>query len=60
MDQVQESPVKRLCKAHNRIFVNGQFPGPTLEVTDGDTLEVKVINKAIYNVTMHWYNIHYD
>ncbi|KAJ4807525.1 Laccase [Rhynchospora pubera] len=54
---VQESPVKRLCKAHNRIFVNGQFPGPTLEVTDGDTLEVKVTNKAIYNVTIHWHGV---
>jgi laccase len=57
MVQVQESPVMRLCKAHNRIFVNGQYPGPTLEVADGDTLEVKVTNKAMYNVTIHWYDI---
>jgi len=37
--------------------VNGQFPGPTLEVNNGDTLVVKVTNKARYNVTIHWYHI---
>jgi laccase len=36
------------------ITVNGQFPGPTLEVNNGDTLVVKVTNKARYNVTIHW------
>nr|GMD19121.1 laccase-12-like [Ipomoea batatas] len=39
---------------HNTITVNGQFPGPTtLEVNNGDTLEIKIINKAQYNVTIH-------
>jgi hypothetical protein len=47
--------VKRLCKTHNTITVNGQYPGPTLEINNGDTLVVKVINKARYNVTIHWY-----
>jgi len=37
--------------------VNGQFPGPTLEINNGDTLVVKVTNKARYNVTIHWYDI---
>lgn len=54
MKQIQATPVKRLCKTHSSITVNGMFPGPTLEVKDGDTLEVKVINKARYNVTIHW------
>lgn len=31
------------------------YPGPTLEVNNGDTLVVKVTNKARYNVTIHWY-----
>ncbi|KAF7830909.1 laccase-5-like [Senna tora] len=54
---VQASPVKRLCKTHNTITVNGQFPGPTLEINNGDTLVVKVINKARYNVTIHWHGV---
>lgn len=47
--------MNRLCKTHNIITVNGMFPGPTLEVNNGDTLVVKVKNQAKYNVTIHWY-----
>ncbi|CAA2953602.1 laccase-3-like [Olea europaea subsp. europaea] len=54
---VQATPVKRLCSSNNIITVNGQFPGPTLEVRDGDTLVIKVINSARYNVTLHWHGI---
>ncbi|KAJ7963913.1 Laccase [Quillaja saponaria] len=54
---VQAKPVNRLCNIHNSIIVNGQFPGPTLEVNNGDTLIVKVINKAQYNVTIHWHGV---
>ncbi|VAH81363.1 unnamed protein product [Triticum turgidum subsp. durum] len=54
---VQETPVKRLCEEHNIITVNGQFPGPTLEVREGDTLVVNVVNQAQYNVTIHWHGI---
>ncbi|KAI3749844.1 hypothetical protein L2E82_20461 [Cichorium intybus] len=54
---VQETPVKRLCRTKNVITVNGQFPGPTLEVSDGDTLVIKVLNNARYNVTIHWHGI---
>ena len=53
--KVQETPVKRLCNTLNIITVNGQFPGPTLEVREGDTLVVNVVNRAQYNVTIHWY-----
>ncbi|XP_027336200.1 laccase-12-like [Abrus precatorius] len=54
---IQATPVKRLCKTHNTITVNGQYPGPTLEISNGDTLVVKVTNKARYNVTIHWHGI---
>ncbi|WJZ89167.1 hypothetical protein VitviT2T_008405 [Vitis vinifera] len=42
-----------------RKLVTGQrkFPGPTLEVRDGDTLVIKVVNSARYNVTLHWHGI---
>ncbi|KAJ6878305.1 laccase-5-like [Populus alba x Populus x berolinensis] len=51
---IQAKPVKRLCRTHNTITVNGLFPGPTLEVRDGDTLVIKAVNNARYNVTLHW------
>ncbi|KAI7749879.1 hypothetical protein M8C21_019764 [Ambrosia artemisiifolia] len=54
---VQATKVKRLCETHNSITVNGQFPGPTLEVNDGDTLVIHVTNKARYNVTIHWHGV---
>ncbi|KAL3524014.1 hypothetical protein ACH5RR_016848 [Cinchona calisaya] len=54
---IQATPVKRLCKTHNTITVNGQYPGPTLEVNNGDTLEIKVVNKARYNLTIHWHGV---
>ncbi|CAN4098695.1 unnamed protein product [Withania somnifera] len=52
---VQENSFTRLCRTKNIITVNGQFPGPTLTVRNGDTLLVTVFNRARYNVTIHWY-----
>ncbi|KAL1542920.1 Laccase-5 [Salvia divinorum] len=54
---IQATPVKRLCKTHNTITVNGMYPGPTLEVENGDTLVVNVVNRARYNVTIHWHGV---
>ncbi|KAF7147128.1 hypothetical protein RHSIM_Rhsim03G0147700 [Rhododendron simsii] len=54
---VQATPVKRLCNTHSTITVNGQYPGPTLEVNNGDTLVVNVVNRAQYNVTIHWHGV---
>jgi len=54
---LQSKSVKKLCGTHNIITVNGQFPGPTLHVRNGDTLIVKVYNKAQYNATIHWHGV---
>ncbi|KAL0919559.1 hypothetical protein M5K25_011659 [Dendrobium thyrsiflorum] len=54
---VQETQVNKLCNTHNIITVNGQFPGPTIEIRNGDTLVVSVVNRARYNVTIHWHGI---
>ncbi|XP_051132278.1 laccase-3-like [Andrographis paniculata] len=54
---VQQTPVNRLCRTRSIITVNGQFPGPTLEVRDGDTLVINVINAARYNITLHWHGV---
>ncbi|KAK6934728.1 Multicopper oxidase, N-terminal [Dillenia turbinata] len=51
---IQSKPVKRLCRTHDIITVNGEFPGLTLEVHNGDTLVIKVQNSARYNITLHW------
>ncbi|KAI3678543.1 hypothetical protein L6452_37839 [Arctium lappa] len=53
--KVQELAARRLCRNHRVVTVNGQFPGPTLEVQNGDSLVVKVTNAAPYNVTIHWH-----
>ncbi|KAK1756796.1 multicopper oxidase [Echria macrotheca] len=39
------------------IKVNGQFPGPTLEFTEGDHVEVLVHNKMPFNTTVHYHGI---
>ncbi|GJN07192.1 hypothetical protein PR202_ga25000 [Eleusine coracana subsp. coracana] len=54
---VKEAAVTRLCKSQNIMTVNGQFPGPSLEVNEGDCLVVKVTNKGPYNVTVHWHGV---
>ncbi|CAI0416164.1 unnamed protein product [Linum tenue] len=54
---IQPTRVKRLCKTHNAITVNGMFPGPTLEVNNGDTLVVNVVNQIKYNITIHWHGV---
>jgi len=44
----------RLCKEILVTVVNGQLPGPTIEVRDGDKVTVHVVNSSPYNVTIHW------
>ena len=41
------------------ILVNGQYPGPTIEVYENDTIKVNVVNKMISEgVSIHWHGIH--
>ncbi|TVU27489.1 hypothetical protein EJB05_30103 [Eragrostis curvula] len=54
---IQEAAVTRLCNSRKIMTVNGQFPGPALEVNEGDCLAVKVTNKGQYNVTVHWHGV---
>ncbi|KAK8939544.1 Laccase-3 [Platanthera guangdongensis] len=54
---VQAKQVQRLCGAHTIVTVNGQFPGPTLVVRDSDSLVIKVVNNAKYNISIHWHGI---
>lgn len=54
---VQNTPYTRLCSTKNILTVNGQFPGPTLYVTKGETIVVDVYNRADYNITIHWHGV---
>ncbi|MQM11267.1 hypothetical protein Taro_044172 [Colocasia esculenta] len=55
--QVQATPVERLCNTRSIITVNGMFPGPTLQVRNGDALTINVVNRCPYNITIHWHGV---
>lgn len=52
--QVGNLTVSRLCEDRVITAVNGQLPGPTIEVDEGDTLVVHVTNESPYNMSIHW------
>ncbi|KAL6146114.1 hypothetical protein ACLB2K_056797 [Fragaria x ananassa] len=54
---VNNLTVTRLCKNQLITAVNGQYPGPTIRATEGDTLVVHVLNQSPYNLTIHWHGI---
>ncbi|KAI6698377.1 hypothetical protein NL676_018496 [Syzygium grande] len=54
---VENVTVRKLCQEHVITAVNGTLPGPTIRVTEGDTLVVHVLNKSQYNVTIHWHGV---
>ncbi|CAN6335346.1 unnamed protein product [Urochloa humidicola] len=54
---VQEAWVSRLCGNRSIMTVNGQFPGPAVEMNEGDSLMVRVTNRGRYNVTVHWHGV---
>ncbi|KAJ9077623.1 hypothetical protein DSO57_1015050 [Entomophthora muscae] len=37
--------------------INRQFPGPTLTLDMGDSVEIKVHNKISHSLTIHWHGI---
>ncbi|XP_071732772.1 laccase-4-like [Rutidosis leptorrhynchoides] len=47
----------RLCGTKPIVTVNGMFPGPTLYAREDDTVIVKLVNNAPYNITIHWHGI---
>lgn len=52
--QVQTTTVNRLCNKRVIVTVNGQFPGPNINVSEGDTVVVHLLNEGPYNITIHW------
>ncbi|KAK3162483.1 hypothetical protein QOZ80_1BG0090060 [Eleusine coracana subsp. coracana] len=49
--------ISQLCKTTDIIAVNGQLPGPAIEVNEGDAVVVNVINASPYNLTIHWHGV---
>lgn len=54
---VENKTIKRLCNEQVIVTVNGLYPGPKLEVRDGDSVIVHVINNSPYNITIHWHGV---
>jgi FtsP/CotA-like multicopper oxidase with cupredoxin domain len=45
----------------DRITVNGTTPGPTLRATEGDLLEVTLVNEDVEDgATLHWHGVDID
>ncbi|KAL1594398.1 hypothetical protein SLS60_010158 [Paraconiothyrium brasiliense] len=40
------------------ILINGHFPGPHIELEEGDWAEIVVVNKLPFNTTIHAHGIH--
>lgn len=40
------------------IFINGQYPGPLLEIQQGEWVEITVVNKMPFNTTIHSHGTH--
>ncbi|XP_062226207.1 laccase-7-like [Phragmites australis] len=49
--------ISQLCSSTDIIAVNGQLPGPAIEVNEGDAVVVNVINASPYNLTIHWHGV---
>ncbi|CAN6204040.1 unnamed protein product [Urochloa humidicola] len=54
---VSTEKMKHLCKETLVTVVNGQLPGPVINVTRGDSVAVHVVNKSPSNVTIHWHGV---
>eukprot|EP00253_Pinus_taeda_P000936 PITA_00936 len=54
---IERKTITRLCKNYTIVTVNGQLPGPTIYVRNGDTVIVKTYNRAQYNATLHWHGV---
>ncbi len=39
------------------LLINDQITGPTIEVTEGDIVEVKVVNNSVLPHTIHWHGL---
>lgn len=71
---VDESPPRGFAVAEGRthqitlvakrvgenLTYNGTVPGPTIEVVEGDTVELTLVNELDVDVSVHVHGVHYD
>lgn len=41
----------------HQFLLNGQSPGPPLDITVGDNVEFELVNSSPYNTTIHFHGI---
>jgi FtsP/CotA-like multicopper oxidase with cupredoxin domain len=51
--ELTNGPVSPAGVSRNAILINGQTPGPTLEIEEGQTLSINVINHLSEDSTLH-------
>ncbi|KAL8200701.1 hypothetical protein R6Q57_012040 [Mikania cordata] len=54
---VEWKTITRLCSTKAILTVNGEYPGPTIAVNEGDDVEINVTNGVSINTTIHWHGI---
>lgn len=54
---INDTTVKYTGKAVHAIAINGQIPGPTIELTEGDTAVIRVHNLMHVMTSLHWHGI---
>ncbi|XP_031499148.2 laccase-1 [Nymphaea colorata] len=54
---VEWKTITRICHTKPLLTVNGQYPGPTIAVQEGDEVAIKVTNRVADNTTIHWHGI---
>nr|XP_043614225.1 laccase-1 [Erigeron canadensis] len=54
---VEWKNITRLCSTKAILTVNGKYPGPTIAVNEGESVEIKVTNGVSLNTTIHWHGV---
>lgn len=54
---IKDTLVNFTGKTKPGIAINGQFPAPTLEFTEGDIAEIHVYNHMHHETSLHWHGL---
>ena len=54
---MKDTTVNYIGKPRHAIAINGQIPGPTIELTQGDTAVIRVHNLMHVMTSIHWHGI---
>lgn len=55
---VRDTLVNFADKNKRVLSINGEFPMPTLEFTEGDLAEITVVNQSSQSTSLHWHGVH--